>query len=79
MSTNHIIPAGEGRKRPFMPGELFTWKTTGQDNGGAMDFGELSLEPGVRVPEHIHHGIRVRAGRASADVTTAGHERLGAT
>jgi quercetin dioxygenase-like cupin family protein len=56
MSTKRIVAAGEGRKRPFMPGELFTWKTTGEDNGGAMDFGELSLEPGVRVPEHIHHG-----------------------
>lgn len=55
MGTDHIIPAGEGRQRPFMPGELFTWKTTGVDNDGVMDFGELSLQPGVRVPEHIHH------------------------
>ena len=38
-----------------MPGEHFTWKTTGAANGGAMDLAELELEPGVRVPEHIHH------------------------
>jgi len=38
-----------------MPGELFTWKTTGAANGGAMDFAELDLDAGVRVPEHIHH------------------------
>jgi len=49
---DRIVPPGEGRSQPFMPGELFTWKTT----GGAMDFGELSLAPQVGPPEHIHHG-----------------------
>ena len=28
----------------------------GAANGGAMDFGELSAEPAVGVPQHIHHG-----------------------
>jgi quercetin dioxygenase-like cupin family protein len=55
-ANDRIVPPGEGVSRPFMPGEVFTWKTTGAATGGAMDFGELVLEPGVRVPEHIHHG-----------------------
>lgn len=55
-SNQRIVPAGEGTKQPFMPGELFTWKTTGAENKSAMDFGELSLAAGVKVPEHIHHG-----------------------
>jgi mannose-6-phosphate isomerase-like protein (cupin superfamily) len=38
-----------------MPGEQFTWKTTGAATGNVMDFGELSLDPQVTVPEHIHH------------------------
>jgi quercetin dioxygenase-like cupin family protein len=54
-SAQRIVPPGEGKAQPFMPGELFTWKTTGATNGGAVDFGELDLEAGVRVPEHIHH------------------------
>lgn len=53
---DRIVPPGGGVSQPFMPGEVFTWKTTGPDNGGAIDCAELSLEPGCRVPEHIHHG-----------------------
>lgn len=51
-SQDRIVPPGKGRAQRFMPGELFTWKTT----GGTMDFGELSLAPSVGPPEHIHHG-----------------------
>jgi quercetin dioxygenase-like cupin family protein len=54
-SSRWIVPAGAGVRQPNMPGEVFTWMTSGEDNGGAMDFAELSLDPGVRVPEHIHH------------------------
>jgi quercetin dioxygenase-like cupin family protein len=50
-----IVAPGDGTSQAFMPGELFIWKTTGPSNGGAIDFGELALEPEVRVPEHIHH------------------------
>jgi quercetin dioxygenase-like cupin family protein len=55
-ANDRIVPPGEGVAQPFMPGEVFTWKTTGAATGGAMDFGELALEPGVRVPEHVHRG-----------------------
>ena len=54
-SKNRIVAPGDGSELPFMPGELFTWKATGAATGGSMDFGELALDPGVRVPEHIHH------------------------
>ena len=54
-SHQRIVPPGEGTPQAFMPGELFTWKTTGSTSGDAIDFGELALEPKVRVPEHIHH------------------------
>lgn len=55
MASSRIVSPGEGSRQPFMPGEVFTWKTPAAD-GAAMDFGELSLGPDVRVPEHIHHG-----------------------
>ena len=57
MGSHHrILQPGDGKLHRFTAGELFTWKTLGEDNGGAMDFGELSVEPAVAVPEHIHHG-----------------------
>lgn len=57
MESHHrIVQPGDGKSHRFTPGELFTWKTLGEVNGGAMDFGELSVEPTVRVPQHIHHG-----------------------
>ena len=55
-SYDRIVPPGAGRSHPLMPGEHFTWKTTADGNGGAMDVAELSLEVGVGPPEHIHHG-----------------------
>ena len=56
MGSHHrIVQPGAGKSHQFTPGELFTWKTLGPANGGAMDFGELSVEPGVGVPQHIHH------------------------
>ena len=54
-SHQRIIQPGDGQSHRFTPGELFTWKTLGEANGGAMDFGELSVEPAVGVPQHIHH------------------------
>lgn len=54
-TEQRIVSQGEGRVQPFMPGERFTWKTTGPANGGAIDFAELDLDPDVKVPEHIHH------------------------
>ncbi len=54
-ADRRIVPPGEGARQPFQPGEEFAWKITGAASGGAMDFGELSLEHDVGVPEHIHH------------------------
>ncbi|MDQ6945060.1 MAG: hypothetical protein M3256_02045 [Actinomycetota bacterium] len=51
-SDQRIVPPGQGKQHQFRPGELFTWKTLGP----AMDFGELSVDPAVGVPQHIHHG-----------------------
>ena len=57
MESHHwIVQPGDGKSHRFTPGELFTWKTLGEANGGAIDFGELSVEPAVGVPQHIHHG-----------------------
>lgn len=81
MVSRLIVPAGGGRQRSFMPGELFTWKTTSVENGAGFDFGELSLQPGVRVPEHIHNAndeayyilngtYRFKVGDEIADVST---------
>lgn len=78
-SDTYIMGPGEGQRQPFMPGELFVWKSTGPANGGAMDFGELHLDAGVRVPEHVHHGndeayyilegtYRFKVGEQLADV-----------
>jgi len=56
MGSHHwIAQPGDGKPHQFTPGELFTWKTLGEENGGAMDFGELSVEPAAGVPKHIHH------------------------
>jgi quercetin dioxygenase-like cupin family protein len=56
VSHRRIVPPGDGKSHQFRPGELFIWKTLGAANGGAMDFGEMSVEPGTKVPLHIHHG-----------------------
>jgi quercetin dioxygenase-like cupin family protein len=64
-----------------MPGETFVWKADGQVTEGALDFGELLLDPEVRTPEHIHHGndeiyyvvdgrIRFKVGNEFFDATT---------
>ncbi|GAC1579616.1 MAG: hypothetical protein NVS3B18_13310 [Candidatus Dormibacteria bacterium] len=50
-----IVHPGEGASQAFQPGERFTWKIGGAESDGTLDFGELSLEPDVGVPEHIHH------------------------
>ena len=50
-----IVPPEAGTPQSFMPGEHFLWKTAGADDGGTLDFAELSLEPNVGPPEHIHH------------------------
>ena len=44
-SRHRILQPGDGKLHRFTDGELFTWKTLGEDNGGAMDLGELSASP----------------------------------
>lgn len=46
---------GEGRYFPFWSGEEFVWKVTGADSDGVVDIGEMVVQPGIAVPEHIHH------------------------
>ena len=46
---------GNGTHFKFWSGEEFFWKVTGDDTGGVLDVGEMVLEPGIAVPEHIHH------------------------
>lgn len=55
-SVRSIVPPAEGEVLEFMPGEVFTWKSTAEHNGGGIDFGELTIAAGSAVPEHIHHG-----------------------
>jgi mannose-6-phosphate isomerase-like protein (cupin superfamily) len=54
-SRGRVVPPGEGSRQTFMPGELFTWKISGAESDGAIDFGELTMTPDVGAPEHIHH------------------------
>lgn len=56
VSVRNIVPPAEGEIFEFMPGEVFTWKTTAEQNDGGVDFGELTIAAGSMVPEHIHHG-----------------------
>ena len=46
---------GSGTHFPFWSGEEFIWKVTGADSDGAVDIGEMVVQPGIAVPEHIHH------------------------
>lgn len=47
---------GDGTHFTFWSGEEFIWKVTGADSDGVLDIGEMAVDPGVGVPEHIHHG-----------------------
>ena len=47
---------GDGTHFTFWSGEEFIWKLTGADTDGVLDIGEMVVDPGVGVPEHIHHG-----------------------
>src|SRR5262245_1218881 len=55
-STGVVLPPGEGEECRFWSGEVFNWKVTGAGTNGVLDVGELLVEPGIGVPEHIHHG-----------------------
>lgn len=51
-----FVPQGEGIAASFMPGESLVWKAAGPATNGVLDFSELSIAPGVKTPQHIHHG-----------------------
>src|SRR5262245_10326008 len=58
MTTNCdaiLLAPGDGAHFRFWSGEEFTWKVTGASSAGALDVGELLVQPGIGVPEHIHH------------------------
>jgi mannose-6-phosphate isomerase-like protein (cupin superfamily) len=48
------IPPGEGRSL-WVFGELVTYKTTGQQTGGAYSLFEVASRPGTGPPPHVQH------------------------
>ncbi len=48
------IPPGEGRSL-WVFGELVTYKTTGQQTGGAYSLFEVASRPGTGPPRHVQH------------------------
>jgi mannose-6-phosphate isomerase-like protein (cupin superfamily) len=48
------IPPGEGRSL-WVLGELVTYKTTGQQTGGAYSLFEVASRPGTGPPPHLQH------------------------
>jgi mannose-6-phosphate isomerase-like protein (cupin superfamily) len=48
------IPPGEGRSL-WVLGELVTYKTTGQQTGGAYSLFEVASQPGTWPPPHVQH------------------------
>ena len=51
-----VREAGMGTNFRFWSGEELIWKVTGADTQGVLDVGEMVVDPGIAVPEHIHHG-----------------------
>jgi quercetin dioxygenase-like cupin family protein len=45
----------QGRHFTFLSGEEFIWKVMGSTTDGVVDIGEMVVQPGIAVPEHIHH------------------------
>lgn len=54
-SSGITFDAGGGKRFPFWSGEEFIWKVTGAESDGVLDIGEMVVQPGIAVPEHIHH------------------------
>ncbi|GAC1526120.1 MAG: hypothetical protein NVS2B16_34490 [Chloroflexota bacterium] len=46
---------GNGTHFTFWSGEEFIWKVVGSNTDGVVDIGEMVVQPGIAVPEHIHH------------------------
>ena len=50
-----IVDAGSGLERESVPGESITYKLTGDESGGAMDFLVATVAPHAGPPLHVHH------------------------
>jgi quercetin dioxygenase-like cupin family protein len=46
--------AGEGKKRWFFGGGVWTWKVNGADTGGELSVVEVEMEVGKMTPVHTH-------------------------
>src|SRR3712207_6761475 len=46
--------AGEGEKRWFFGGGVWTWKLANADSGGELSVVEVNLDGGKRTPLHTH-------------------------
>ena len=76
-----ILAAGEGQTIELgTVGQVFTFKVTGAQTGGALDLFELAIGPGGGPPLHVHHAhdetYRLLAGTLTIQL---GAERTTAT
>jgi quercetin dioxygenase-like cupin family protein len=46
--------AGEGERRWFFGGGVFTWKLSGAESGGVLSVFEVEMDGGKRTPIHTH-------------------------
>jgi mannose-6-phosphate isomerase-like protein (cupin superfamily) len=74
MAANPIVlAAGEGRT-VHVGGEVFTFKVTGTETGGAFDLFEMTIAPGGGPPLHIHRThdetYRMLEGRLTVQLGT---------
>ena len=50
-----IVANGSGLERFSVPGESFTYKLTGDESGGALDFLVATIGSHIGPPLHVHH------------------------
>ena len=50
-----IVTAGSGLERRSVPGESLVYKLTGDESGGALDYGIVTVAPNIGPPLHLHH------------------------
>ena len=58
MTATQLAPvirrAGEGDKRWFFGGGVWTWKVSGEQSGGTLSVVEVEMEGGKQTPVHTH-------------------------
>ena len=50
-----IVAEGSGLERRSVPGETLTFKLTGDETGGALDYMIVTVAPNGGPPLHVHH------------------------